>query len=36
MDIATKENIMEIPLKLGIRLPYDPAIALLSTDLEKT
>ena len=36
MDIATKENIMEIPLKLGIRLPYDPAIPLLGIYPEKT
>ena len=26
---ATTENSMEIPKKLGIKLPYDPAIPLL-------
>ena len=35
MDIATKENIMEIPLKLGIKLPYDPAVPLLDIYHEK-
>ena len=27
---------MEIPLKLGIKLPYDPAIPLLGIYLEET
>ena len=28
-DVATLENSMEVPQKLKIELPYDPAIALL-------
>ena len=29
MDIATMENTEEIPLKLELKLPYDPAIEIL-------
>ena len=33
---ATTENSMEIPKKLGIKLPYDPAIPLLGICPEET
>ena len=33
---STMENSVEIPLKLGIKLPYDPAIPLLGIYLEET
>ena len=33
---ATMEKSMEIPSKLKIELPYDPAIPLLGVYLEKT
>ena len=35
MDTTTMEKSMEIPLKLGIKLPYDPAIPLLGIYPEK-
>jgi len=34
-DTATMEDGMEIPLKLGIKLPYDRAIPLLGNTLRK-
>ena len=36
IDTATMEKSMEIPLKLGIKLPYDPAILLLGICPEET
>ena len=33
---ATRENSVEIPLKLEIELPYDPAIPLLGIHTEET
>ena len=33
---VTMENSVEIPLKLGIKAPYDPAISLLSIYPEET
>ena len=36
MDTITMEKSMEIPLKLGIKLPYDPAIPLLGIYPEET
>ena len=36
MDTTTMEKSMEIPLKLGIKLPYDPAIPLLGIYPEET
>ena len=35
IDIATMENTREVPLKLGFKLPYDPAIEILGTYTEK-
>ena len=35
-DTATMESDMEIPVKLGIKLPYDPAILLLGIQPEET
>ena len=35
-DMATLENSTEIPLKLGIKLPYEPTILLLGIYLEET
>ena len=35
IDIATMENTGEIPLKLGLKLPYDPAIETLGIYAEK-
>ena len=35
-DTATMESDMEIPIKLGIKLPYDTAIPLLGIYSEKT
>ena len=32
---ATMENRMDLPQKLKIQLPYDPAISLLGTNLKK-
>ena len=34
--IAIMENSVEIPLKTGIELPYDPAIPLLGIDTKGT
>ena len=36
IDTATMENSMEVPKKLKIELPYDPAIPLLGIYPEKT
>ena len=36
IDTATMENSMEVPQKLKIKLPCDPAIPLLGIDPEKT
>ena len=36
MDTTTMEKSMEIPLKLGIKLQYDPAIPLLGIYPEET
>ena len=35
-SIATMESNVEIPLKTGIELPYDPAIPLLGIHTEET
>ena len=35
IDIATMENTGEIPLKLELKLPYDPAIEILGIYTEK-
>ena len=35
-DTATMENSVEIPLKIEIELPYDPAILLLGIHTEET
>ena len=35
-DMATLENSTGIPLKLGIKLPYEPTILLLGIYLEET
>ena len=36
IDTVTVENSMEVPLKLNVELPYDPAIPLLGIYPEKT
>ena len=36
MDTTTMEKSMDVPLKLGIKLPYDPAIPLLGIYPEET
>ena len=36
VDVAETENSMEIPQKLKLELPYDPAILLLDIYLYKT
>ena len=36
MTTATMENSVEIPLKTGNRMPYDPAIPLLGIHIEET
>ena len=36
IDTATMKNSMEVPYKLKIELPYDPAIPLLGIYSEKT
>ena len=36
IDTATMENSMEVPKKLTIELPYDPAVPLLGIYPEKT
>ena len=36
MTTATMENSVEIPLKTGNRMPYDPAIPLLGIHTEET
>ena len=33
---ATMENNVELPLKLGVELPYDPTIPLLGINTEET
>ena len=35
IDIATMENTREVPLKLGLKLSYDPAIEILGIYTEK-
>ena len=35
IDTATMENTRENPLKLGLKLPYDPAIEILGIYTEK-
>ena len=35
INTATMENNMKIPIKLGIKLPYDPSIPLLGIYREK-
>ena len=36
IDTATMENTRENPLKLGLKLPYDPAIEILGINTEKS